>query len=114
MQMMSLFADLMHQSNKEGDNLSDVTEDGKLSEAQLKRALDNLDLSHLLNGIRPFLDPFHKQRLDKVLADVFTSRAFNAVSKVRLPPNLTDYQTKFFSQRLGWLFAISYLCFFSQ
>ena len=85
--------DPMHLSNRDNDNDSVVTEDGTLSEVQLKRALENLDLSHLLNGIRPFLDPFHKQCLDKVLATVLTPRAFDAVSKIRLPSNLTDYRT---------------------
>ena len=84
--------DPMHLFNRHNDNDSDVTDDGTLSEVQLKRALDNLDLSHLLNGIRPFLDAFHKERLDQVLAAVITPRVFNVVSKVTLPSNLTDYR----------------------
>jgi hypothetical protein len=82
-----------YHTDQEDGSISDVSEDGNLSEAQIKLALDNLDLSYVLDGIRPFLDSFHKQRLDKVLAEVLTTNAFNAVSQVALPPNLTDYRT---------------------
>ena len=72
---------------------SQCSDDGHLSENQIKLALDNLDLSHVLDGIRPFLDDFHKRRLDNVLATVLTASALEAVAQVTLPQNLTNYRT---------------------
>jgi hypothetical protein len=83
----------MHQSDSDDDIQLEITEDVILSENQIKLALDNLDLSYVLDGIRPFLDCFHKRRLDQVLAQVLTIRNFRAVSQLALPPNLTNYQT---------------------
>jgi hypothetical protein len=88
-----LWTDADDDSDRGDGSVSEVSKDGNLSEAQMKLALDNLDLSYVLDEIRPFLDHFHKQRFDKAVGKVLNTSALNAVSQVTLPPNLTDYRT---------------------
>jgi hypothetical protein len=61
-------------------------------DAQLSDCLDRLDLSYMHTGIYPFLDLFHRKRLDGVIRSHLNDNFVHATQSVSIPKGLLDYR----------------------